>query len=54
MNLLVKDGEYARCAVELIGGTANVQFKQHPNVAKFAPGAAAKVGALYHAYMRLD
>ncbi|KAL1731865.1 hypothetical protein EV714DRAFT_248387 [Schizophyllum commune] len=43
MNLLVKDGEYARCAVELIGGTANVQFKQHPNVAKFAPGAAAKV-----------
>ncbi|TRM66667.1 hypothetical protein BD626DRAFT_627172 [Schizophyllum amplum] len=43
MNLLVKEPEVARCAVELAANATNIQFKQHPNVAKFAPGAANKI-----------
>ena len=50
MNLQVSDPQFAHLRLALSpfapGFGTDLQFKQHPNVAKFAPGASEKVIAL--------
>ena len=47
MNLLINDPEQTHLRITLAQGSdfggSNLQFKQHPNVAKFAPGQARVV-----------
>ena len=50
MNLQVSDPQFAHIRLALSplapGFGTDLQFKQHPNVAKFAPGAGEKIVAL--------